>query len=685
MKLFSLILVHMIYMKRNSLLLVLLFFSNIVFVFAQDTTSLELLPVEIRAERSYSPSKIALNRSHFLSSPASFDDPSRLLMKYPGFSVSNDQNNAIIYDGLPSHYSTWSLYGAQIANPNHLSNAGTVNDRPSRSAGGVNMFSGQVIGGLDYHTGIDGPAHGIGGVADMSIRSPYQNSITANLSLIGLEAGVDRIFNNGKSSFLANYRYSTVGLLGQMGVDFGGDVITYQDILAEYKTKWKGQEISFTAAYGKSSNNFEKQFDQSDTIATFKEIQDIELEAENIATAISISGDNHRITIAYSARDERRHSQYEWNGDAENTSSLMQENILSFFGYKKWNYEKFDLDISLNANQFSYDIFDFSSRYFDETLNDYTRSIFFDDTYIEVRPRATVTWKMNERHHFSVGSSGYIQSFNNETHLLPFISYKGNYKTLSTSFSIQNDRQSAAPELLGMSGYDGVSSFGNSSLRSINSWSFKLDFSKEEHGIMFFTNLIYDSPYSPLSRLSGLSELGQLPIQPYGSIEDAVTMGSKAYAKFDINDYRVNINFTFMESTLDDRFNNSIPLDFTSMFNFKLDRTYKFSETKSLRLATSFHFRNGYQRMLIDLQESRERLQTVYSGYDNSKLNNYHRLDLRLSYIKKGKWKNVISLDIQNVMNRQNDAFYYFDPLLDEAVLQKQLGLIPILSWRVII
>jgi len=66
-------------------------------------------------------------------------------------------------------------------------------------------------------------------------------------------------------------------------------------------------------------------------------------------------------------------------------------------------------------------------------------------------------------------------------------------------------------------------------------------------------------------------------------------------------------------------------------------------------------------------------------------LNNYHRIDLRISFIKKGKWKNVFSLDIQNVMNRQNDAYYYFDPLKDEIVLQKQLGLIPILSWRVII
>jgi len=103
------------FMERSSLLFLVAVFSFISLSYSQDSTALELLPVEIRAERSYTPSKIALSRSHFLSSPASFDDPSRLLMKYPGFSVSNDQNNAIIYDGLPSHYSSWSLYGAQMA------------------------------------------------------------------------------------------------------------------------------------------------------------------------------------------------------------------------------------------------------------------------------------------------------------------------------------------------------------------------------------------------------------------------------------------------------------------------------------------------------------------------------------------------------------------------------------------
>ena len=672
-------------MKRSNPLLVFVLIIQSITLLAQDTTCIDLLPVEISAERSFTPSKVSLSRSHFLSSPASFDDPSRLLMKYPGFSVSNDQNNAIIYDGLPSHYSTWSLYGAQIANPNHLSNAGRVNDKPSRSAGGVNIFSGQVIGGLDYHTGIDGPAHGIGGVADMSLRSPYQNSITANLSLIGLEAGIDRVFDEGNSSLLANYRYSTVGLLGQMGVDFGGDKITYQDVLAEYKTKWRDQEIIVTCAYGKSSNNFERQLLQSDSSATFKEIQDIELYAQNIATALSISGFNHRLTLAYSSRDENRESRYMWNDESEFTSSQLTENILSLYGYKTWETDKIDYKISLNANQYSYDIFDVNSRYFDSVLNDFSKFIFFDNAYLEIRPRVTLGWNIDENQILSIGSSAFIQSYNNDAYLLPFISYTGKINSYNTSLIIQNDRQSVSPELLGMSGFDGVTSFGNSSMNSINSWAFKLDVNKSKYGFMLFCNLLFDTPFSPTSGISGLSELGQLPIQPLGSIEDAITFGSKVYAGFDINSYKIYVNYTFMENLLDYDFNHSIPLDFTTMFNFKLDKSMTLSDEKSLRVTTSFHFRNGYQRMLIDEDESRLIHQTIYGQYDFSRLNNYHRIDLRISYIKKGKWRNVFSLDIQNVMNRQNDAYYYFDPLLDEIVLQKQLGLIPILSWRVII
>ena len=674
----------MIFMIRSKKTLFLILVFRVIFLQAQDTTSLQLLPVEIRAERSYTPSKISLSRSHFLSSPASFDDPSRLLMKYPGFSVSNDQNNAIIYDGLPSHYSRWSLYGAQIANPNHLSDAGTANDRPSRSAGGVNMFSGQIIGGLDYHTGTDGPAHGIGGVADMSIRSPYQNSVTANISLIGLETGIDRVFNDGNSSLMANYRYSTVGLLGQLGVDFGGDIITYQDVMAEYKTKWKGQELRWMAAYGNSNNDHEAQEVVVGEEMEFKDIQDIQLDAENISTAFTLNGEDYKVTLAYSSRDESKLSKFNWDGDDEMVLSEIKEKITSFYGYKKWKYKSIGLKGSLNASYVDQYIVDVSSKHFDPSSLPFGRFIYFEENYIELRPRLTLEWNINNNHSFSLGSNYYSQSLNNEKHILPFLSYVGSLNSINTSLSIQNNRESVAPEIVGMEEPDGAS-FRNENLGTINSWAFKLDVNTSKHGVSFFSNLIFDVPINSYSGLSGLNEIGQLPIVAFYGDTDAINYGAKAYTSFDLHGYKLHANYSIMYSNMDQNSDISMPLDFGNMFNLKLDRSFKFSEVKSLRVVASFHFRNGYQRLLIDEDESRERLQTTYNGISAKRLNNYQRLDLRISYIKKGKWKNVISLDIQNVMNRQNDAYYYFDPLLNEVQLQKQLGLIPILSWRIII
>ena len=226
--------------------------------------------------------------------------------------------------------------------------------------------------------------------------------------------------------------------------------------------------------------------------------------------------------------------------------------------------------------------------------------------------------------------------------------------------------------------------FSNSTLSSINSWSFKLGVSKSKHGILLFSNIIFDTPYNYYSSLSGLSELGQLSIQRFASINEVQVIGIKAFTSFDIRGYGIHANYTIMDSKMDQAMNRSLPLDFQNMINLKLDRSVKFSDKKSLRITTSFHFRSGFKRLSIDTENSRQRLQTVYNGYAGN-LNNYHRVDLRLSYVKKGKWKNVISLDIQNVLNKQNEAFYYFDPLLDESVIQKQLGLIPILSWRVVI
>ena len=64
-------------------------------------------------------------------------------------------------------------------------------------------------------------------------------------------------------------------------------------------------------------------------------------------------------------------------------------------------------------------------------------------------------------------------------------------------------------------------------------------------------------------------------------------------------------------------------------------------------------------------------------------LPDYKRLDLRLSWRKvKLKSTRTLSLDIQNLAGIQNVAGYYFDTYKQKVLTRYQLGIIPVLTWR---
>lgn len=66
-------------------------------------------------------------------------------------------------------------------------------------------------------------------------------------------------------------------------------------------------------------------------------------------------------------------------------------------------------------------------------------------------------------------------------------------------------------------------------------------------------------------------------------------------------------------------------------------------------------------------------------AWSKIKLGDYKRLDLRLEF---GNDTSSWILDIQNVAGFENDAYYYFDAYLDKNLLEKQLGTIPVLSYK---
>ena len=94
----------------------------------------------------------------------------------------------------------------------------------------------------------------------------------------------------------------------------------------------------------------------------------------------------------------------------------------------------------------------------------------------------------------------------------------------------------------------------------------------------------------------------------------------------------------------------------------------------------------GNKTLTVDLPESLRRREAVYDWNNafEDKVPDYFRLDLRLSYRKnKPQYASIISLDIQNVTNRKNLYTQYFDE--DSFTIEniEQLGLLPILSYKI--
>ena len=204
------------------------------------------------SEKILPPGEIQFRKADFLQMAGSFDDPSRLLVKTESVIPVNDQNNAISFQGMPSHYNKWQINGGDVVNPNHLSNAGTSFDIYSPGAGGVNIISGQVTDQFSYKSPVaEGYEAGqVSGTASVTLADSIDDY--AQLSLIGLEGGFHHKL--GSVDLMANARYSFTGLLALMGVDFGGEVINYKDLVVGLSDRSRPLKWNTYFIYGDDSN-----------------------------------------------------------------------------------------------------------------------------------------------------------------------------------------------------------------------------------------------------------------------------------------------------------------------------------------------------------------------------------------------------------------------------------------------
>ena len=156
-----------------------------------------------------------------------FDDPARLAASFAGV-ASNVANNGIVVRGNSPKDLQWRMEGVEIPNPNHFADMATF------GGGGLTALSTHLLANSDFLTGAF-PAeysNALSGVFDIYMRNgnntEHENSF--KLGIVGIEWASEGPFQKGKqSSYIFNYRYSTLALLAPVLPEHGGGT-RYQDL-----------------------------------------------------------------------------------------------------------------------------------------------------------------------------------------------------------------------------------------------------------------------------------------------------------------------------------------------------------------------------------------------------------------------------------------------------------------------
>lgn len=194
--------------------------------------------------------------------PATLFDPSRTIMTSPGVQQSIDYQNDIIIRGNSPIGLTWRLEGIDISNPNHFSRIGG-------SGGSISVFSLSLMGESDFSSGAFAPEYGnaTSGVFDMHFRkgNNEKREYTIRAGMIGLDFATEGPIQKGKSSYLVNYRYSTLALLDKLGFRFTFDNSTsrFQDL--SFNLNFKTSQNGNLSIFGVGGNSMIKKDVLADT------------------------------------------------------------------------------------------------------------------------------------------------------------------------------------------------------------------------------------------------------------------------------------------------------------------------------------------------------------------------------------------------------------------------------------
>ncbi|MFM7194643.1 MAG: hypothetical protein ACKOYP_07675, partial [Bacteroidota bacterium] len=589
--------------------------------------------------------------------------------------------------------------GMDIVNPNHLSNAGTLSDRPVANGGGVSILSAQVLDRSEFHYGILPASAGnaLSGMLDMSLRKGNdQSEYTVQAGLIGTDLAAEgKLDRSGRTTWLVNGRYSTVGLLSKAGVDFGGESIDFSDITFHIRNDHaSGGGLSVFGFAGSSSNYFKSR--PLTEWETEKDRYDISFRGRTIGMGVK---DSRVLTRNLTAEYGITWSEQQQDRKADSAPFPRPHIVSERFSQGRRLISaiaKIRAGISKNLRAETGAVVTWSSQ---DLLTTSVASA--TPWYLNPDVSGKMRGALIQPYGSVQASVGPVQlnaglrwmqfTWNSTSSLEPRISTSVNAwgGQFTAGFGITSQLQQ--PQVYLSGNYDLPMSrsrqwYAEYSRTTAGGLKWRMSaFRHRLTGVPIKLIIVEDGGLPPISAANFLEENG---------FTDMITTGTGRQAGVEwMIERRFERQWYLLASgsLLDARYGiKGEPQWYQSRFNSRY--TWAMAggkEWRGRKNALGVHVKatgfGGQRERAIDANTSALRGTTVWDVTRDYviKLPDYFRTDLRIAWRKDRPGRTrTVSIDIQNLMNVRNVGGYYFDTFRNKVTTRYQLGIIPVLTWR---
>lgn len=622
---------------------------------------------------------------------ASVNDPARMALSFAGVSTTDDGGNLIIIRGNSPKGLLWRMEGVEIPNPNHFASEGT-------SGGGVSALSANVLGNSEFLTGAFPAEYGnaTSGVFDLKLRkgNNEKREYALQAGVLGLDfAAEGPIGAKGGASYLANYRYSTLSILSKLGVTMGDAVNDFQDGAFKVYLPYDEKAVVSVWGMGGISTSTVNNDDIKEKFTSNRGMLGV-----NYLRYLN-SRSYMETIVSYAATRQTGDFLDKESQDVYQQNFINQTLRVSSLFNAKLNSRN-TLRIGAIINHLDFNLFDQNNEDgpFVKNLDQKGNTQLFQ-AYAQLKSRLSPNVTLN------AGLHGMLLGLNNQYAIEPRLGMKwavAPRSTISLGAGLHSRTESISTYFAQVKAIDGQSNLVNKNLKLMKSAHFVAGYEfRPSAGWRVLAETYYQHhyhiPIGPPNTNSPFLLHNSMLNEIDGFVNDSLVSAGKgrSYGLEVTVEKSLTAGIYLMSTTslYQSKYTGRDGIERSSRFNGQFvqnllaGKEWKVGKNKTNIFAANIKLlaAGGNMTTPVDLEKSRKegRTERDWSRSYSEHLPHYFRTDLRVSYTKnKRRTASTISLDLQNVSNRLNAFDRYYDKKEDRVKLITQVGLIPVLNYR---